>query len=67
MQNQSLACLSHVSKSEHFRQDLSMNKSCWIYTDDAEMRRCLLIQRKVPAEGDKKQEVMRELGAHAVA
>ena len=43
VKNQSLACLSHVHGSKEFRQDLTLSKSAWIYTNDAAMRRCLLV------------------------
>ena len=43
VKTQSLACLAHVHGSEHFRHDLSLNKSAWIYTNDEQMRRCLLV------------------------
>lgn len=77
VKSQSLDCLSHVHGSEHFRHDLTLNKSAWIYTSDASMRRCLLIQQKLKSgsgsgSGDEKDteieqhEAMRELGAHSV-
>ena len=43
VKNGELSCLEHLHGSEHFRQDLSLNKSAWFYTNDAQMRRCLLI------------------------
>jgi len=48
VKDQSLDCLSHVHGSSEFRADLSLNKSAWIYTNDADMRRCLLVQHKAP-------------------
>ena len=46
VQEQSLDCLSHVHGSKDFRDDLTLNKSAWIYTSDESKRRCLLIQYK---------------------
>ena len=34
VKSQSLDCLSHVHSSEHWRHDLTLNKSAWIYTKD---------------------------------
>ena len=44
VKSKSLACLKHLHDSADFIADLDMNKSAWIYTNGAEMRRCLLIQ-----------------------
>ena len=71
VKNQSLECLEHVHGSEHFRHDLTLKKSAWVYTNDAQMRRCLLIQQKLPKSTDsdaetKQHESMRELAAHSV-
>ena len=75
VKNQSLACLSHVHSSKEFRQDLALQKSAWIYTNDAAMRRCLLIQHKLPKGKDDQSEedrqiaemkAMRELAVHTV-
>ena len=52
VRDQKLDCLSHMSGSKHFRQDLTLNKSAWIYTNDDSMRRCLVVQRKKPGEED---------------
>ena len=41
-----LNCLSHLDGSKEFRQDLTLAKSAWIYSNDAAMRRILLVQYK---------------------
>ncbi len=71
VKDQSLECLEHLHGSEHFRHDLTLNKSAWIYTNDAQMRRCLLVQQKLEKGDDKgaqtkQHEAMRELAAHSV-
>ena len=43
VKNQELACLEPLHASQDFRHDLTLNKSAWFYTNDEQMRRCLLI------------------------
>ena len=46
VKEQKLDCLKHLYGSKEFLQDLTLSKSAWIYTNDAAMRRCLVIQHK---------------------
>ena len=79
VKDQSLPCISHLSGSQDFRHDLSLNKTAWLYLKDAQMRRCLLIeqnfkkkktQRRDGEEDDdadrEKHRAMRELAATSV-
>jgi hypothetical protein len=74
IKDKSLSCLDHLHHSQDWRHDLSLNKSCWFYTNDATMRRCLLLQYKPEKEkegesgsDDSEVKTMRQLGAHAVS
>jgi len=38
--------LEHLQSSQDFKNDLSMSQYAWFYTNDAAMRRVLLVQDK---------------------
>jgi leucyl aminopeptidase len=52
VREQKLNCLSHLDSSKEFRQDLTLAKCVWIYTNDEAMRRILLIQYKATEARD---------------
>ena len=52
VRQQKLNCLSHLDGSKEFRQDLTLSKCVWIYSNDEAMRRILLIQYSATGVND---------------
>ena len=55
VKNDELECLKHLTASNDFRQDLTLNQFMWVYLDsNYPVQRCLLLQQKFKASKDEK-------------
>jgi len=66
VKNQELDCLSHLHKSQEFRQDLSLDKHYWFYAPSTGQR-VLLLQQKLGKEAEIKDKIKDIKGLAKVA